>query len=123
MGISSTGSPFYLTELFMNPLNLFSSLSGGFGIATRGVTGFLRVAAEPLTQGVSQFSSYLSGGHGSPVGPGSTTPFATEIGELKDLMSQQTALQFQMQKISLESNLIKSDHEMRMAVIRNTQAS
>jgi hypothetical protein len=28
-----------------------------------------------------------------------------------------------MQKISLESNLSKTDHEMRMAVIRNTQAS
>ncbi len=107
----------------MNPLNLFSSLSGGFGIATRGVTGFLRVAAEPLTQGVSQFSSYLSGGHGSPVEPGSTTPGPSQIAQLTALMDKQTALQFQMQKFSLESNLIKSDHEMRMAVIRNTQAS
>jgi hypothetical protein len=116
MGISSTGSPFYLTELFMNPLNLISSLSGGFGIATRGLTGMLRVAAEP-------FSSYRDTGAPSLGKPSVDELISRLDPETQANMAAQRAVQREMQQITLATNLLQSEHEGRMAVIRNTKAS
>ena len=42
---------------------------------------------------------------------------------LENLINEQMAIQIAMQQVTFESNVSKSDHEMRMAPIRNLRTS
>ena len=101
----------------MNISNLFGSIGGQIGFGGLNINTALRFLAEPGTS----FSNFLgslttSGGLGKSL---SGSGFDGQIASLEALMAKQAELQAQMQSISIVTNIMKTDHDMHMAVIRN----
>lgn len=76
-----------------------------------------RLLPEPRSRMGEAFRSLVNG-----VGAAATRGAAAIGGidpQFAELLAQQTAVQLQMQLVSLRSNLLKSEHETEMAAIRN----
>lgn len=82
----------------------------------------VRMPPEPRSKLRLNFQSIVSG-MSNLVGNGARAAISGTIDPMySSLMSEQIAMQQQMQLVSLHSNIEKSRHEAKMAAIRNVRA-
>lgn len=101
----------------MSSISLVSSSNGNLGVSVNASTLF-RAAPEPRNSLSSAVKSLAATGSDFMGGvlPG-LDPFAGA--GLDTLLNQQIQIQLVMQKVSMASNIARSQHEMEMAPIRN----
>ena len=92
--------------------------AGSYGVSVAG-SPLLRYPPEPR----SSFGNWAQLA-GSTVGSVANTAAATGLGlglgtDLTSLLNQQIQIQQEMQVVSMQSNISRSQHEMEMAPIRN----
>jgi hypothetical protein len=101
----------------MSSISLVSSSNGNLGVSVNASTLF-RAAPEPRNSLGSAVKSLAATGAGvvGDILPG-VNPF---LGTgLEDMLNQQMQIQLLMQDVSMRSNILRSQHEMEMAPIRN----
>jgi hypothetical protein len=101
----------------MSSISLVSSSNGNLGVSVN-ASSLFRTAPEPRNSVGSAVKSLAATGANlmGDVLPGLDT-FAT--GGLDVLLNQQMQMQLLMQQVSMSSNIMRSQHEMEMAPIRN----
>lgn len=101
----------------MSSISLISSSNGNLGVSVN-ASSLFRTAPEPRNSLGSAVKSLAASGADlmANVMPGLDT-FAT--GGLDVLLNQQMQIQLLMQEVSMRSNILRSEHEMEMAPIRN----
>lgn len=104
----------------MSIFDIVSNIGASFGIAGRGASALLRFAAEPQSRLGASFSQVKGFGAGGSDMQSLVDKLPLELRELTEV---QLAIQLQMQQVATISNVIKDEHEMHMAVIRNLQVS
>ena len=86
------------------------------------------IQTNPTPQG-SNFGQVMNGvetmarAAGNVAGIFDPMGLSAMMGSLENLVQEQMAIQIAMQQVTFESNVSKSDHEMRMAPIRNLRTS
>lgn len=87
-------------------------------------SGLTRYTPIPETESSSGFSDVLNtvGDTLSTVGNVAGSVFGMQS-EFQDMIGLQIYWQQQMQKVTLTSNIIKSEHETKMAAIRNVRTA
>ena len=84
-------------------------------------SGLTRYTPVPETESSVNFSGVLDS-LGSLAGTVATVATGGIQSEFQEMIALQMYWQQQMQKVSLLSNIIKSEHETRMSAIRNVKA-
>ena len=80
-----------------------------------------RFIPEPASRMSSGFRKALKAAQGAVSAVDSGLSGIT--GEMGDLLAQQKELQEQMMKISLVSNIMRTEHETKMATVRNLRVA
>src|SRR5437868_1372733 len=94
-------------------------LIGTVGRLAGGALSLARIAPEPRSRNGASFSTVarsLSSDYFT-----SDPGFGQIMGQYQDLINTQIETQTQMQLVSMESNILKSEHETQMAAIRNVR--
>jgi hypothetical protein len=101
----------------MSSLNLSNTISNTIGSISVPGSQFVRYAPEPRSAGgfwsqASNAFSFVS----STLGNLTAVPGAEQF---QALLQEQMRVQMVMQVVSMQSNLLKSQHETEMAAVRN----
>ena len=99
-------------------MSVVDGIPGGVTAALYPISqGLARFIPEPKSRAGSGFQNILSGASNV------LSAFGAEVSglpiDMMALINQQIEIQLQMQTVSMISNLAKSEHETRMAAIRN----
>lgn len=98
--------------------SIHSATNGTWGVSV-GNSPMLRYAPEPRSS-FGNWAQVAGSTLGSVAGTAASTGLGFGIGtDLPALLNQQLQIQQEMQVVSMKSNVMRSQHEMEMAPIRN----